>query len=177
MFRTNSCCDPAIDSQIQDYYEELLYVSDLCASTRTNTHIALQYIFCFACHPKQWKYTNMTSQVIRLCPNIANQADPAGFDDCGINIPGERGDLCSGSDSAIPSLYYSDDPDERIEMFFNDPTTGLPPYFEDFSVEVCDPEDEECMANCYQIDSGPILQYSVSILALSLFLSTISLLL
>jgi hypothetical protein len=99
MFRSNACCDPAIDSEIQGYYEELLYVSDLCASTRTQAHIALQYIFCFACHPKQWRYTNTTSQVIRLCPNLANQADPVNFDDCGINLPGERGDLCSGSDS------------------------------------------------------------------------------
>jgi hypothetical protein len=99
MFRTETCCDPAIDAQIQGYYEELLYVSDLCASTRTQTHIAFQYLFCFACHPKQWKYTNLTTQVIRFCPKIAAQADPSGFDDCGINIPGERGDLCSGGSS------------------------------------------------------------------------------
>lgn len=103
MFRSNACCDPAIDAEIQGYYEELLYVSDLCASTRTQAHIALQYIFCFGCHPKQWKYTNTTSQVIRLCPSLATLADPVNFDDCGINLLGERGDLCSGSDPVSSS--------------------------------------------------------------------------
>jgi hypothetical protein len=110
MFRTNTCCDPAIDAQIQAYYEELLYVSDLCTSTRTQTHIAFQYLFCFACHPKQWQYTNLTTQVIRFCPKIASQADPVGFDDCGINVPGERGDLCSGGTSVSQFDLFSYNP-------------------------------------------------------------------
>lgn len=104
MFLNDACCDPAIDSQIQTYYEELIYVSDLCASKHTQTHTSLQYLFCLACHPKQFKFTNETTQVIKVCPSIAHDADPAGFDGCGVNLPGARGDLCSGGSPV--NLYF-----------------------------------------------------------------------
>jgi hypothetical protein len=58
-------------------------------------------------------------------------------------------------------------------LFFNDPIGGLPPYFEDFSVEICDPEDADCMANCYQMDSAPTIRFSITLLIASLFISSI----
>ena len=56
---------------------------------------------------------------------------------------------------------------ERMELFFNDPSGGMPPYFEDFEIEICDPEDDECMSNCYQYDSGHRIQISFYLLVLS----------
>jgi hypothetical protein len=59
-------------------------------------------------------------------------------------------------------------------MFFNDPIGGLPPYFEDFSVEICDPDDQDCMENCYQMDSAPALRLSFTWFLLSLIITTLS---
>lgn len=98
MFRTDSCCDPAIDIEIKGYYDQLLQVSPLCSAQRTKAHIALQYIFCYACSPNEPKFTDNDAMTITLCSRIAEEADPINFDDCGLVIPGERGVLCAGDD-------------------------------------------------------------------------------
>jgi hypothetical protein len=82
--------------------------------------------------------------------------------------------LLSFSIQAIPSIQYSSEPIERMNLFFNDPTGGIPPYFEDFTVEICDPDDNDCMSNCYQIDSGHTVKLSLSILVLSISIPLIS---
>mmetsp|Transcript_2938 Transcript_2938/g.4454 ORF Transcript_2938/g.4454 Transcript_2938/m.4454 type:complete len:226 (+) Transcript_2938:77-754(+) len=154
MFRTNACCDPAVDAEIQGYYDDLVGVSELCASVRTKAHIALQYIFCYACSPKEPQYTR--NGTITLCSGIAFDADPANFDDCGIVIPGNRGELCSGDDGIIPSNYYAPGGTtrDRLLEFFNDEVGGIPPYFEDYHVEICEESDDECNANCYEISGA-----------------------
>jgi hypothetical protein len=109
MYRTDSCCDPAIDVEIQGYYDGLLQVSPLCGAQRTKAHIALQYIFCYACSPKEPSFTDNEAMTITLCSGIAEDADPINFDDCGMVIPGERGALCAGDDvvSVITSPPHS----------------------------------------------------------------------
>ena len=71
MFRSDSCCDPAIDVEIKGYYDDLVKVSELCGAQRTRAHIALQYIFCYACSPKEPLYTNENDKTITLCSMVA----------------------------------------------------------------------------------------------------------
>jgi hypothetical protein len=55
----------------------------------------------------------------------------------------------------IPGNYYGDgDKRARLTEFFNDAVGGIPPYFEDYSVIICDPDDAECESNCYAIDAA-----------------------
>lgn len=55
----------------------------------------------------------------------------------------------------MPSLQYpGDTPLARGTLFINDPTGGAIPYFEDWTVEVCDAEDDECLARCFDISGG-----------------------
>lgn len=123
MFRTKSCCDPAMDSTIAGYYQDMIQVSDLCASRITPAHIALRYIYCYGCSPQEFLSTHKpTSQdtnrsVIQICSNLAKQADPSNFDSCGLNLPSMRGDLCSGSGGvflkfqlSLSSLFFLDNP-------------------------------------------------------------------
>lgn len=73
MYRTDSCCDPAIDVEIQGYYDQLIRISPLCGAQRTKAHIALQYIFCYACSPKEPRYTDNDAQTITFCSSIASK--------------------------------------------------------------------------------------------------------
>lgn len=98
MFLQSSCCDPTIDAEIAEFYTDLVGVSDLCAAQNSQAHIYLRYYFCFGCNPKQMHYTDEDSETITVCPNFARKIDPANFDDCGLLLPGERGDICSGDD-------------------------------------------------------------------------------
>jgi hypothetical protein len=99
MFWSDACCDPNTDSQIQGYYEELLDVSSLCSVASSKSRIALRYFFCYGCSPREYISTNPTQNTLYLCPDFANLLDPINFDDCGFNIPGERGNLCAGGSS------------------------------------------------------------------------------
>ena len=98
MFLQDTCCDPAIDAEIGGFYTDLLGVSELCAAENTKSHIALKYLFCFGCNPKQMQYTNESSQTVTICPGFVEDVDPVNFEDCGLLLPGERGDICSGDD-------------------------------------------------------------------------------
>ena len=98
MFTQDTCCDPTIDAEIAGYYTDLVGVSDLCAAENSDAHIYLKYLFCFGCNPKQMLYTDESTETITVCPNFVRTVDPANFDDCGLLLPGERGDICSGDD-------------------------------------------------------------------------------
>jgi hypothetical protein len=68
---------------------------------------------------------------------------------------GERGDICAGDDVVVPSLQYpGDTPLERGTLFVSDPTGGAIPYFEDYTVEVCNKTDVDCMARCFDMSSS-----------------------
>lgn len=98
MFRSSACCNAATDSQIQEYYTDMIHVSDLCAARQTRAHISLKYLFCFACSPNQPKATN-ESTLINICSSIVDDIDLAEFDSCGMVVPEERGNLCAGDDT------------------------------------------------------------------------------
>ena len=73
-------------------------MSELCASVTTLSHIHLRYLYCYACSPHEPKSTNASRSVISICPEFAEQLDPAAYDNCGLAIPGERGNICAGDD-------------------------------------------------------------------------------
>jgi hypothetical protein len=97
MFRDETCCDPAIDDQIGGYYSDLIAVSNNCGAYVTQTHMYLRYLFCYGCNPKETLYTDAGSSTITLCPDIVETVDPKQFDECGLCIPGARGDMCAGT--------------------------------------------------------------------------------
>jgi hypothetical protein len=73
-------------------------VSELCASVTTLSHIHLRYLYCYACSPHEAKSTNATTNTISICPEFAEKLDPSAYDNCGLAIPGERGNICAGDD-------------------------------------------------------------------------------
>ena len=98
MFLQDHCCDPTIDAEIAGFYTDLVGVSDLCAAQNSEAHIYLKYLFCFGCNPKQMEFTDDASETITVCPDFVRKVDPLNFEDCGLLLPGERGDICAGDD-------------------------------------------------------------------------------
>ena len=52
-----------------------------------------------SCHiTLQAKSTNAAANTISICPEFATKLDPGAYDNCGLAIPGERGNICAGDD-------------------------------------------------------------------------------
>lgn len=163
-FRHDNCCLPGFDEEIKETYDELLGTSELCASSVTQSKLSLLYIFCFGCSSNQPKYlkevgtfhdaelgSDYTLYNISICRSIAKDVYPEAFDDCGMIIPGERGNVCEGDDTVIPSEQWGTG-EEGVLAFLNDDVGGKPPLFtnsdeERFQVVLSD-------VDCYTFESG-----------------------
>lgn len=65
---------------------------------------------------------------ITLCSSIVKDIFPESFDDCGMVVPGERGNVCEGDDTVIPSVHWGTGM-EGVLAFLNDDMGGKPPLF------------------------------------------------
>ena len=139
-----NCCVPVYDEEIRGFYENLIQTSDICASTATQSTLALQYLFCLACSDQQPRYlieegiqtadddsgSNYTLYSIVVCESLVRLLYPENFDDCGLVIPTARGEDCAGDDTVVPSEYWGSG-EEGALNFLNDETGGKPPLFSD----------------------------------------------
>jgi len=59
-------------------------------------------IFCAACSPRQPDYIDKEDGSFKICSNLAKKVKPDEFDECGMVMVAERGDLCGGDDVIVP---------------------------------------------------------------------------
>mmetsp|Transcript_2313 Transcript_2313/g.3555 ORF Transcript_2313/g.3555 Transcript_2313/m.3555 type:complete len:234 (-) Transcript_2313:122-823(-) len=179
MSPNENCCVPAFDEEMREEFNLLTGTSDLCVSTVTESKLALHFWFCFGCSDQQPKALEHKGTVndddggpyeqyeIHVCSDFAKLLYPENFDDCGLIIPGERGNICSDDDTVMPSTYWGKGKD-GAENFLNDDVGGKPPLFTDgdtekFKVVIDDSE------GCYR-SGGSMLCMSWGVIILSLLL-------
>jgi hypothetical protein len=71
---------------------------------------------------------NYTLYNISICSSIVKDIYPEHFDDCGMIVPGERGNVCEGDDTVVPSEHWGTGI-EGVLAFLNDDMGGKPPLF------------------------------------------------
>lgn len=52
----------------------------------------------------------------------------------------------------MPSVYYAGN--NRTLNFLNDRNGGTPPYFEGYTVAICDSADSNCLQSCFDMSSA-----------------------
>jgi len=114
IFPDTSCCLPAHDAEIEEYYYTLLDAGDLCAKEPSQAKDALRSIFCLGCDPNSGRSFSKSDpdndyDMITVCSGLAEQVAPYHFDDCGMVLVEERG--CAGGpecgdDTIIPSRQW-----------------------------------------------------------------------
>ncbi|CAM9479884.1 unnamed protein product [Phaeothamnion confervicola] len=114
------------------YFADLFNTGSSCAFRQSPFRLALQAVFCIGCSPKSADYVdyNSTSGMaeLRVCRAMAEQLDPAFYDDCGLVRSNGRGDSCATSQVIVPSYHYGEGLDGALQLL-NDDGGGKPPFY------------------------------------------------
>ncbi|ETV99186.1 hypothetical protein H310_07980 [Aphanomyces invadans] len=107
------CCLPIHDTEISTTYFALMEAGRNCRQGHNMAAEYLKSIFCAACRPTSSTYLSnpinvafFSGQTFKICRDLAVEAAPIHFADCGFVYVGDRQDNCKPSVAIAPKVVF-----------------------------------------------------------------------
>ena len=166
-YNNEACCLSVHDDYINEQINMLL--SESCI----RKYAEFENLMCFGCHPMESKYIDKEKLTIKICKKFAlrlwnnSETDDANilnktttiFDNCGFKV--ELFDNLTDKKYIIPSQTFG-----NFTHFFKEIKI---PFYEDYTIEVVDGDEETCYNHSPNISPNIIMSNMLYLLLLVFF--------